>query len=88
MTNTLDQGGVGSTDANGGRFGPGGTHTGTATITMVDGTTFSVASNRAEVLRKRDTHAVAPTSPVWVCFDVPNSVTPVVLNISNIQTVT
>ncbi len=88
MTNVLIQDGVGSTDANGGKAPAAGSHTGTATITMADGTTFAVASNRAEVRRKLDIHAIAPMTPPWVCFDVPNSVIPVVLDIANIISVT
>ena len=85
--NVLVQAGIGSTDANGGKARAGGTHTGTATITMLDGATFLVASNRAEVQRKRDLHAVAQTAPVWVAFDVPASVIPLVLNVGNIASV-
>lgn len=86
--NVLVQTGIGSTDWNGGRARAAGVHTGTATITMLDGTQFVVASNRAEVQRKRDRHAIAQTTPVWVAFDVPNSSTPIVLNVSNIARVT
>lgn len=79
--------GLGSTDWSGGVAPAGGTHTGTATITMIDGTRFAVASARAEVLRKLDRHAVAPTSPAWVAFDVPSSAVPLVLNASNVASV-
>lgn len=81
--NQLNTTGVGSTDWNGGKAPAGGTHTGTATITMQDGTQFVVASNAPEVLRKLDPHAVAPTAPIWVAFDQVGSGVPVVLNAAN-----
>ena len=80
MTDVLSQQGTGSTDWNGGRAKAGGTHTGTSTIVMQDGKTFTVAHSKAEVLRKLDPHAVAQTNPQWVAFDVPNAAIPVVLN--------
>lgn len=55
---------------------------------MKDGTQYLVAHNRAEVLRKRDLHAVGQTTPTWVAFDAPSSARPVVLNMENFQSVT
>lgn len=82
--NQLVQTGVGSTDWTGGYAPPGGTHTGTCTITMLDGTHYVVASSVAEVARKTDLHAVAKNSPAWVAFDVPGAAVPVVLNVNQI----
>ena len=79
---------AGSTDWRGGVAPKGGSHTGTATIHMKDGTQFVVGSNRAEVLRKLDLHAVAQTTPQWVAFDAPSSpAVPLILNASNVQSV-
>jgi hypothetical protein len=84
--------GLGSTDWAGRNASFGGVHTGTCTITMQDGAQFTVASNRAEVLRKLDAHAVAPSAPsaptAWIAFDVPSSAIPIVLNAQNVAQVT
>ena len=80
--------GVGSYDWTGDRAPAGGVHTGQSTITMQDGARFLVAHNVAEVKRKRDQHAVAPTVPAWCAFDVPLASVPVVLDVSLIADVT
>lgn len=86
--NQLVETGVGSVDWTGGKAPAGGAHTGTATITMQDATQFIVASNRAEVRRKLDLHTIGQTNPMWVAFDQPGNAIPLILNISNIQSVT
>ncbi len=78
---------LGSTDWTGGVAPAGGTHTGTATIIMWDGSQFVVAHDRAEVLRKMDIHGIAQTMPQWVGFDQPLTAVPVVLNVGNIASV-
>jgi hypothetical protein len=79
--------GVGSTDWAGGKAPAGGTHTGVTVVTMTDGATYTVACSAAEVLTKRDQHAIAQTVPQWVAFDVPLAAVPVILNVSNIGSV-
>jgi hypothetical protein len=79
--------GIGSTDWTGGYAPVGGTHTGLALIIMVDNVRYLVAHDRAEVLRKADIHAIAPTTPEWVAFDVPDSATPIILDVRRIQSV-
>lgn len=78
---------IGSTDWAGGTAPAGGSHTGVCTITMVDGLTFVVAHDRAEVQRKRDRHAIADINPRWVAFDVPNRAVPVILDARRIRSV-
>ena len=87
MADTLNQTGIGSADWAGGKAPPGGSHTGTATITMADGASFVVAHNLAEVQRKWLAGAVPSNPGGWVAFDQPSSPVPVVLNANLIASV-
>jgi hypothetical protein len=71
-----------------------GSHTGVCTITMTDDAQFVVAHSVAEAVNKADFHAIAAILPIdgactptYVSFDVPGSVTPVVLDIRRIQAI-
>lgn len=87
MANQLIPTGVGSTDWAGGRAPTGGTHTGVGVITMNDGTQYTVAHDRAEIIRKMDPHATPQTTPRWVAFDVLTAAVPVVLDVAQVQLV-
>lgn len=67
--NQLSQDGLGSTDWAGGTAPPGGTHSGSCTITMIDGTQYNVQHSRAEVLSRINTAPGPPTNPAWIGFD-------------------
>jgi hypothetical protein len=79
----------GSTDWTGNVAPAGGTHTGSATIVMVSGASYSVASNRSEILRKLSTVVAPPSSALipWIAFDQPGAGLPVILNANNIASV-
>ena len=81
---------VGSTDWAGGAAPAAGSHTGTSTVVMLDGATFRVAHSVAESTAKVAAYGSAPSrsASAWVAFDQPGAAVPVVLNVSNVQTVT
>jgi len=67
---------------------PCGTHTGSCTITMLDGAMFPVAHSPTEALRKI-LDGSAPTNPGgWVAFDRVGSGLPIVLAAGRISSVT
>lgn len=88
MSDVFNPGLVGSTDWAGGNAPEGGTHSGTSTLVLEDGTQHVVHHSRAEALRKWESAAPVPAgTPQWMSFDQPGRAIPLTLDVRLVKEV-